>query len=807
MLQAALESEDFDQVHRYLLDIKRMRLKPSYCDKELERIFCTQKLPSVAKYEQQLQTTTAEELYSRTKHIPSFRINKTDKVLDYGDNVALSINAHLYKTIFNELNKSNLWIKYSIDNRLRDYHDIKAFSTYMLRDGGKTEPDWHLFVGIEMLYGWNYDVIKADCSEKIENWVQNDFHPTLNGSRSAYLTMFKAEVDKILHWRSGIDIPMPTVEEFSQQLPLHGTSGSAYDPGNQSVRAKVTTVSGIPVGLDNNKYSKSAALTPENKARRILGKQKGRARVTNKVEHYPKQRLIISADYNSTEKMRYIDTFLVPWMTGNPDSTLWLRKEQVLELWLNFSEVDGIWNVPIDQSAFDHHVDMEMIIIMLTSIKQLIQDVVHDGQAKQEAEQVMDSLVYMFENTDIDYENPEGKFKVYRFLSGILSGWQWTAFLDTLANIAESRVALRSLKDQGVSVSINNFNAQGDDQECKFRQLLDGLLYWSELTRSGFDIHPSKNFFSNRHDEYLRRYATKGGINGYPARMINRICWSYPGKSEPTKQVEKINTLIDRWEKLGHRLFASDSWIIKRIRIDLRGAKVDKTIAEILLFGDVVLGNRGFKNSVLNRKWAGWNVAQIPGTWKYHLEIDAPGYSKFAELYGQGQQREVKDWMLQVMNVSDRDKSGTELKTETDVFASNELGVIEPKQFTIAADDRISRPDFLPGWQNCDLFGINKEVMERAFGPLDVYLSIWNAPKSWVYDYLAGKTRVSLPRIKGMSSEMISMLSTRYENSMVRAMMRKRKIDQKWLRLNQYYVSTLPSLIQRVVDMRRFFYM
>lgn len=794
-IKVSLDAGNYEATTNNLLLLKQLKYTE---EDQLIKLFTKQSLTRVSKKQHNYITT--KEIYDRVKVLPSCRFNTTKQVIQYESDV-LTINTAMYKDQFDNMGKSALWDKYQVDDRAYDQDLLKKLSTYMLRDGGATEQYWYLFVGIEMLYGWNYDVVKTSSLEKLENWVQNDFKPTYDGDSVKYLQKFRLAVRKVLEWKEGMLEATMTVEEFALQIPIQGTSGAAYDPGGPRLQFDVH---GVQIPAANNKFSKSAVLSQEQKIDRIKSYIKGKARVTNKVEHTPKQRLIISADYNSTEKMRYIDTWLQRWLHANPNSTLWLDKQQTRDLWLRFAKVGDEWAIPIDQSAFDHHVSLEMVVVMLEEIRSLIEKRAF-GAGKSDLVEVMSTIIFMIYDTTVDYEDPITKrLHNLKYMSGILSGWQWTALLDTLANIAEKEVALEWLQDKQARVKMNFFNAQGDDQETRFSKLLDGLLYWGSLSTSGFEIHPTKNFFSKRHDEYLRRYSTKEGVNGYPARLINRMMWQYPGQQNTHIMREKITTICARWSKLCDRLRLERKRIVKYLIADARGAKLDKEMFNIIAFGTTLYGNLNFlklnEESITEQR----HIDSIPGTWKYHTKIVGAGYDKFKSKYGEDQMRELDDWIKQVCGLEDRNKSLGELKTQ-DTPIINENTQEDDISFVIKETGPIVKPKLNSGWYIYDIFAQNDTIMKRAFTNVELFTSLSNAPKSWTYDFILGKVTVPLPTMQGISEEGVSLLSVDYQNSIYKAMIRKKRKEDKWMRLCKYWLKAFPDVVKKEYDLPSMF--
>lgn len=725
---------------------------------------------------------------------PQFRPNIKEIEL-INDNIVLSINWALYKDILIKTGNRRLINKYHISDRVYDYNSLKNISVYMLINGPRVEKGWQYLVGIETLYGLYYEGQSIKVYEKLNEWVNNTFKPTLNGSETQYLDKFRTKVKELLNFKPGkLAIDM-TLDQFCVNLPLTGTSGAAFDPGGERLTAYYDD---IKLSVMNSKFAKSAKLSPQQKRERILGNKNFKANVSIKLENYPKIRLIASADYTSTIKMRFIDTWLVKWMKGNPLSTLWQTKEQTLDMWLNFSKMQG-WNVPIDQTNFDHKVSKDMVQIINEEILQLIEDkAINDEVTKQHLIMTMKSIIYGLNNMRVFRTDQDGEAYSLPYNSGIISGWQWTAFYDTVANIAEGEIA-KEAADTGNQIL---FNAQGDDQLNVFKHLYDGLMYWIKLSQSGFEIHPQKNFFSLVHNEYLRKYSQEGVVAGYPARLINKICWVYPGKSEKIDNINKVKDIYTRWSKMRERMLTDWAHITEYMYDDIKGAKINKAFANDILAARKVNGGLGVSFLPPNNK----EIVNIPGTWTYHISIDGEGYSAFKKTFGEYQEREMDVWMYQAIGLQ-KEQDHIQLKSDDQLgfrLASN----LQSIEYVINRDAAsTSIPKMLEGWTLQDVFTTNTKLIEKAFPTISRWIQTKNAPRSWLYDYACGRVKVLYPEQDNISQEAMSLVCMQFDNSIFNAMINKSPKPDKWRRLNQYLIENIAKIIAKEVHIPTLFYL
>lgn len=736
---------------------------------------------------------TIDDIYEEANKQPmvrsQFRLDKGGrKMIEViNNNLQLTVNWEMYKMMMTECGQRHLIKKYKVNDRVWDQKNLKELSMYMLINGPQKEKYWYLFVGIENLYGYNYEGQTADMTEKIKAWVQNKFRPQINGNADLYEEKFRVAVRNVLSWKPGSQPIKTTLQQFAINIAKTSTTGSAYDPGGPR---EYIDIHDIHYETINNKFAKSAVLSVENKINRILAMKKQKANVSVKVEPYPKTRLIVASDFNMNLKMRFVDTWLKQWMHGNTQSTLWQNRKQTLEMWLKFADVGENWNIPIDQSAFDHKVTKRMVQIMNEEIIQLITDrAVGNDETKEHLIRTMQTIIYAMDNCTVVYDHDGTKTFDYR--SGVLSGWQWTAFYDTLANIAERDVAKNVLLEKGIKITELLFSAQGDDQCNVYKSLSDGVLVWLELSKHGFEIHPSKNFFSNSHNEYLRKYATKDCVNGYPARLINKIMWVYPGSTEKLTTRAKMNEIYSRWKQMSQRCMKPLKVFAKYLFKDAIGAKLNKSyIAEMLGSKKT---NGGIQSNIVPTN--NIKIDTTPGEWKYHVSIHGEGYRQFKEIFGQNQSREMDEWILAAMHVPDV-INHKEMKTEEETIVT--IDSTKPLEFVIIADSNpLIKPIYSKGWDNTTIYTTNDAVMHQAFPDIDKITRNMNAPKSWVYDYIIGQVKISYPEMETISPSAVALAAGKYDNSVYQAMVKKRRTDDKWKRLNDHFVNVLPAILKR----------
>jgi len=513
--------------------------------------------------------------------------------------------------------------------------------------------------------------------------------------------------------------------------------------------------------------------------------KKQKCKVSTKLEFYPKERLIVSADYNTTEKMRYVDTWLQKWMSGNTSSTLWQNEEDALKMWISFGTRNlKIWKCPMDQSAFDHHVSIKMILCAIDRIKALIDKKAY-GVGKEDLLKVMDSIRYALDGGEVLYAEADGTTYKVIYKNGVLSGWQWTAFLDTLCNIAEKDIALDLLAEKGITMNPGTFNAQGDDQFAEYETAMQCIAYWAALTSFGFELHLQKNFFSNEHNEYLRKCSFDNTVNGYPARLVQSLLWLYPGQNMERDSLIRMKNIVSNWQKMSERLDIDIKSLKNYISQDCKGAKVDAKILEIYLTTAKVNGGSGIMGTETKYK-----IEKVEDK-KQPVLIDGIGLTEFKLRFGEFQARELNSWALSVIGLPNqvKDKINNTVIELVDYGKTfvKEVPPIKEIPIYLATDVRIKMLKHKEGWNNSLVFGSSRDLANEIFPDFEGYASFKHAPRKWVFDMLTQKLKVNVPRIKGYSEEYSALLFNPYRQSVISAMCQKQtRGERKWDRIQLF---------------------
>lgn len=739
----------------------------------------------------------SNDIYTKIKKVDDLKWLKhqrkvfADQVEIINDNYQLSLSWHFYKTELIRIGKGNLIDKYSLDDAIYSQEELKELSNYCFYNGSD---DYEYIVGIDTLYGWRKEVTEDLIKEKIKAWVNNDFKPNYKGSEEEFNIRFRKHIRKTLRWKDVKQTMKTTAKDFCTNIASQGTTGSAFDPITPKENIKIVDPeTGVKVKFKKTKYTKSAALSVATKMKRLFQKKRQSARVSHKVEFAPKVRIIVSSDYNTTLKMRFIDEWLTPWLSGLDKSTLFQTTSQTLQMWRKFTDNSlDLFNVPIDQAAFDHHVTLTMVQIMLEEIRSLIYDHALDNT---ELLDVMDTIIFALQGGDIIYSPNSGTgTSHWGYRSGILSGWQWTALLDTLANIAEYEVMCDLIRDHKIPIETKQFNAQGDDGLVRLTKPVSCIALIAAYNQCGFEVHPRKTFISKKHNEYLRKYSKDNKLNGYPCRMVTGLLWLYPGDMLPITEVEKLTTTLSKWKMFNERMHGDMNTLLKYLRIEYNGLKIPVAKYEAYLRTSQTRGGAGLINTNTTDK-----IEVVESSNKKELSIDNDvGFNEFRLRFGNFQSREMESWFSSIIQITDK-RYLDNTRSSIEVKSTDQIDPYQ-FQFTRTTDKpKTKRNELFP--PNV-IFGQSKELMLEVFPNIETFQTLSRAPKAWIYDYLTGKLDFVTPRIDGFSDEFSSLIYNDYKASIINAMYFKKVVPNKWDRLNlyserffnQYFHSTFHNL-------------
>jgi hypothetical protein len=461
----------------------------------------------------------------------------------------LAYNWGLYRRFLRRTGRTRLINEFNLDDAFR----AKNWKEYLgwVSDKAKKEQrrfslSWRYLVDMTTFGGYQI-ADESDFIQDVRDWVSKHHPHTVDGSEDTFLSMFE---DEMRDWVNNAIKPTTvslTIEDYANDPSIWARAGSSFDLLGHRLMVETN---GHAYKAKKTKWNTALKDAPEVTVRRIrtYSRQAAKAAVKRELK---KARAIVSSDLDTYLKQDYVSrAWLDAALRGNPDSTLFMTTEQLTDMWKRFMS-PGI-AMPLDQSQFDHEVNLPMIMIVLQQLQRRARETLF-GSARDDVLSTLERIMYAFQGGFVDVFGIRIAIK-----NGILSGWKWTALLDTIINIIEMRVARRLvMREWGQQHDpVDWFNAQGDDDLIRSKRVSYCVALYLAYVHMQFKINPAKFFISTSSDEYLRRVADleQRAMLGYPARSVNSITNRNPISEHDRPGFERMNDTLTRWNTFASRL-------------------------------------------------------------------------------------------------------------------------------------------------------------------------------------------------------------------------------------------------------------
>lgn len=447
---------------------------------------------------------------------------------------------------------------------VNDYLTLsKEVSNWSKKYGKDLYPsDWHKFVNLELILGYKSDVSEQDFYEQVEDWVVGDIdHSVPYGSTIQFYQNMAQGISKLIkvgHWSATPD----TIDESYKLGDVAFTSrhlavskktsyrdfvnGITWSRGGSSTLKtnQYALIRGKRIKLSNSKnsvaiYANLDSIIPMSIdlgrpqwGKSIVKRERGKARA------------VLGMDLETYLPMCYLDMFIDRLLRNCTLSNLWMEPldRHRFNYWncLKTREQTG-WFIPLDQSGFDHQVNRHMIAICLLWIKEKISLGVGWSNDLDRCMHVVYNRLVGDKRGYVTVGNT--KIPVEK---GVLSGWKWTALLDTLINIGEFYSAVLTMEHFGINFPFT-LNAQGDDDDIYTNDYRNCILLGETYKTMNLDVNEAKFFISRSTDEYLRQVYSDGMKFGYPNRMVLTFTEINPIRDEPSDLLAEISSMVKNY--------------------------------------------------------------------------------------------------------------------------------------------------------------------------------------------------------------------------------------------------------------------
>lgn len=458
------------------------------------------------------------------------------------------------------LDKAGVDLGFDVSYLIQDMHLAEEVSAAAFLHGEDFSRHWRYLCHLKKLNDYSNAMTKDELEEYIREWVKPKEHCYL-GDSFKFFTVFK---QKVSNWLGRYFIPKKndlTIEDYANNPTLWACNGSGFWLGERWEDTSIKEYS-------KTKWLRAWTTSPDKIRCALLGYNRFFHKAHQKPE-ISKSRLVVAADLPSYIKMKFVwDKTLKSSLSSWKCATIMLNNVGKFNMWDRLTRNWNGFRVPIDQEQFDFHQPKECILEIISQIKSR-----YDVLGWDDISKVLDTIIFGLQHATV--LNPNGGEINYE--NGVMSGWFWTAFLDTVLNEVIYDMAKDVCTSLGYACLTTESNHQGDDVQTEIisKDFVDRI---SLIYRSlGFIVNNTKFFVSVSRDEYLRRVITRGEVSGYPARSVTNILTSSPERQ--VGEVRDLATRLSQWKRLSDRLGCM--LITLPIITDL--SRMSKTSREIII--------------------------------------------------------------------------------------------------------------------------------------------------------------------------------------------------------------------------------
>jgi hypothetical protein len=498
-----------------------------------------------------------------------------------------------------------------------------------------------------------------------------------------------------------------------------------------------------------------------------------------------KVRAIIAGDFSTYLKMAYISHWIEEDMRGSELSTLTMNTEQTLQMWYKLSKSLPELRFPLDQGSFDQNISAEMIIETIKALRDFY--VVREPTLGIWFKKVL----YAVRHGQIELDNGS----VIPWEGGVLSGWRWTALLDTIINLAQVESARDEYIDRYGVDPLEQVIAQGDDDQMTIRSysFIDFILKYYE--QAGFEVNPNKMYIATERDDFLRKTILKDSVSGPPARAVNALIWADPSKRIFDRGMDRIESTVNNWMTLiGRGNNTQAAWDLMLLDIH-NFTNIPIGALKKLLKTPKTLGGLGVLDPGNSNDFLSLTVTTERKVFK---KIKAPPYlneywRKDIYFYID----EMGDWGIPIFDYRN------ELEKVVDTIID-----YEPLKEKIYVQMALSDPlPLTPRWKTeVPTFALDKVIVEKwkededSVRDLIEDLSVYNivlkkARRSVFLDWLSGKLEYKPPIVVGVGQELVSVVFQKLAQAAWGRLLRRGNVNRFDLRKSYTFVEIMTRLM------------
>lgn len=481
---------------------------------------------------------------------------------------------------------------------------LKELSTLAKKGGDALFPQyWKFLVDLPTMTDYVPSGSRNARIADVMEWVAEDISHEL--LLADYSSLFRSGVAGLLSSAPHLGRALQraqSVDEFVANRMTVGTGGSSstrtgvtfLDKRGKSVKPRRTKAVSM-LGLSSTVLRRwlleevSPASTLEV-AREVDKSERGKARA----------RSIIMSDDRTHWRMSFVGQVIEDMMGGSQSSTLWMSSRSVMDMWVRLRSTLGIgWRMPLDASSFDATVSAGELRVVMEEVIHFLSRSGQDERAHV-AELIAATIVPGWSadsgGTVVDVAGTR-----VRVRKGVLSGWRWTAWMDTVVNLARVAALASYCARFGAEPPISVIG-QGDDDQLTMRREVDGAALFLAYREANIDVNPSKFFLSPVRDEFLRVVVDRNGVAGYPGRGIGALLWSSPLSSRPRPGPDRVRSRFELWNLLAARGMRRDVCFNLAVEDAASGSEISQANVLRLAYTPATLGGIGVQYERLSSR-------------------------------------------------------------------------------------------------------------------------------------------------------------------------------------------------------------
>lgn len=517
--------------------------------------------------------TETEKSAAIRKLLPSFNYKRGPGPASMVDNRPYTVHkASQLRQVFSSESKSRLrfrgeWICYLYDDQSvtqsyaagfyemilrRSHHvslDVRKLATsserakdvadQAFRRRSDFSAEWRYLAHISRLEDYTEEKDLKEFEEQVRYWISPK-EKFLNGSSEAFMTEFDRLLREHVSTREKIVDYVPYQDWLKHRTTWAG-SGSSFVHGGHKFD--------LSERVDHTKWAYAWSSSDDELLKEFESEEPAYHKVIQKRE-VGKVRAVISADMKTYLRMKYLhDVYVSKMYNGWEISPIVMSRVQQMKMWERIAMIQGV-RMPLDQSEFDQQQLKYLVLTILCTWWEFCPDSRLDFVFLVLIKSLEYAVVVLFYQDPITHRWYTLTL-IYR--NGVLSGWYWTALLDTVINYI---TALMAQIFAGV-VALMLF-CQGDDDAWEFAAMIEAVLVWASYVLMGFIVNPKKFYISRKNDEFLRKVVITHNdeqvVTGYPARSVTGLLWANPVGDETIESETLAAARLAQWTLLANRL-------------------------------------------------------------------------------------------------------------------------------------------------------------------------------------------------------------------------------------------------------------